>query len=153
MQTAEIRVLDPRLFDYATPTDRATPGASAYDLRACLEAPLTLNPGEPAVLVPTGVAFNLSNTTVAGLLMPRSGLSHKRGLRLSNGVGLIDTDYQGQIFASCYAQGPEPVVIEPMERFCQILFTPVAPLAIELVDQFEANTVRGAQGFGHSGES
>jgi deoxyuridine 5'-triphosphate nucleotidohydrolase (EC 3.6.1.23) len=121
------------------------------DLRACLDAPLTLAPGR-AELVPTGLAIHIEDPTLAAVILPRSGLGHKHGVVLGNLVGLIDSDYQGQLMVSCWNRGGEPFLMQPGERIAQLVIVPVVQVALEVVDSFEASA-RGAGGFGHSGRS
>jgi dUTP pyrophosphatase len=121
------------------------------DLRACLDAPLTLAPGR-AELVPTGLAIHIEDPTLAAVILPRSGLGHKHGVVLGNLVGLIDSDYQGQLMVSCWNRGAEPFVMQPGERIAQLVIVPVVQVALEVVASFEASA-RGAGGFGHSGRN
>ncbi|EQD51497.1 deoxyuridine 5'-triphosphate nucleotidohydrolase Dut, partial [mine drainage metagenome] len=127
----------------------ATAGSAGMDLRACLDAPLTLAPGR-AELVPTGLAIHIEDPTLAAVILPRSGLGHKHGVVLGNLVGLIDSDYQGQLMVSCWNRGGEPFVMQPGERIAQLVIVPVVQVALEVVASFEASA-RGAGGFGHSG--
>jgi dUTP pyrophosphatase len=143
----DVRILDARLRD-ALP-QYATQGAAGLDLRACLDAPVTLNPGD-AQLVPTGIAIHLVNPGFAALVLPRSGLGHKHGIVLGNLVGLIDSDYQGQIMVSCWNRGSQEFTVEPGSRLAQMVFVPVVQVNFEVVDDFAASE-RGAGGFGHTG--
>ena len=127
----------------------ATPGSAGLDLRACLDAPLTLQPNAWQ-LVPTGIAVYLKDPGYAALILPRSGLGHKHGIVLGNLVGLIDSDYQGQIFVSTWNRGKQPFKIEPMERIAQLVIVPVLQATFNVVDQFDASA-RGAGGFGSTG--
>ncbi|EQD78472.1 deoxyuridine 5'-triphosphate nucleotidohydrolase Dut, partial [mine drainage metagenome] len=129
----------------------ATAGSAGMDLRACLDGPLTLAPGR-AELVPTGLAIHIEDPTLAAVILPRSGLGHKHGVVLGNLVGLIDSDYQGQLMVSCWNRGGESFVMRPGERIAQLVIVPVVQVALEVVDSFEAST-RGAGGFGHSGRN
>jgi dUTP pyrophosphatase len=147
MITLDVRVLDARLHD--TPPAYATPGAAGLDLRACLEAPLTLAPGE-AQLVPTGLAIHIGDPGHAALILPRSGLGHRHGIVLGNLVGLIDSDYQGQVLVSVWNRGGEPFTIEPGDRIAQMVFVPVVQAEFAVVEEFE-ESARGAGGFGSSG--
>jgi dUTP pyrophosphatase len=144
----DVRILDSRLRD-ALP-EYATHGAAGLDLRACLDAPLTLNPGE-AQLVPTGIAIHLANPGFAALVLPRSGLGHKHGIVLGNLVGLIDSDYQGQIMVSCWNRGREAFVVQPLERIAQLVIVPVVQARWNVVESFAASG-RGAAGFGSTGK-
>ena len=128
----------------------ATAGAAGLDLRACLEAPLTLVPGD-SQLVPSGIAIHLGDPGYAAIILPRSGLGAKRGIVLGNLVGLIDSDYQGQIFISAWNRGNAAFTIQPMDRIAQLVVVPVAQVEFEVVEQFAASA-RGAGGFGSSGK-
>jgi dUTP pyrophosphatase len=144
-----VRVLDPRIGrDYPLPA-YATEGSAGLDLRACIDAPLTLEPGQ-AELLPTGIAIHLENSGLAAMLLPRSGLGHKHGIVLGNLVGLIDSDYQGQVMVSCWNRGDRPYTVTPGERIAQMVVVPVVQVALEIVDAF-ADSARGAGGFGSSG--
>jgi len=145
----QVRVLDPRVGrDFPLP-HYATPGSAGLDLRACLDAPLTLEPGR-AELVPTGIAIHLDDPGLAAVLLPRSGLGHKHGVVLGNLVGLIDSDYQGQLMVSCWNRGATPYTIAPGERIAQMVIVPVVQVDFEIVEQF-TESHRGAGGFGSSG--
>ena len=145
----KVRILDPRLgAEFALPA-YATGGSAGLDLRACLDAPLELAPGR-AELIPTGMAIHLEDPGLAALILPRSGLGHKHGIVLGNLVGLIDSDYQGQLMVSCWNRGREPFTLRPGERIAQLVVVPVVQMALEVVDSFE-DSARGAGGFGHSG--
>ena len=144
----DIRILDPRLHD-SLPA-YATAGAAGLDLRACLDAPVTLAPGD-AQLLPTGIAIHLANPGFAALVLPRSGLGHKHGVVLGNLVGLIDSDYQGQIMVSCWNRGRETFTVQPLERIAQLVIVPVVQARWNIVDDFAAST-RGAAGFGSTGK-
>ena len=144
----DVRILDSRLRD-ALP-QYATQGAAGLDLRACLDAPLTLNAGD-AQLVPTGIAIHLANPGFAALVLPRSGLGHKHGIVLGNLVGLIDSDYQGQIMVSCWNRGREAFVVQPLERIAQLVIVPVVQARWNVVESFAASE-RGAGGFGSTGK-
>ncbi|HSD54786.1 MAG TPA: dUTP diphosphatase [Burkholderiales bacterium] len=146
-----MRVLDPRLGrDYPLP-QYATEGSAGLDLRACIDAALTLAPGE-AELIPTGLAIHLEDPTLAAVLLPRSGLGHKHGIVLGNLVGLIDSDYQGQVMVSCWNRGAQSYTVAPGERIAQMVIVPVVQVALEVVADF-TGTARGAGGFGSSGTS
>jgi len=147
MKSIDVCILDPRLREQMPAY--ATPGAAGLDLRACLDAPLTLRPGETH-LVPTGIAIHLADPGLAAMILPRSGLGHKHGIVLGNLVGLIDSDYQGQIFVSTWNRGREPFVLNPMERLAQLVVVPVVQVAFNVVEAFSASE-RGAGGFGSTG--
>lgn len=144
-----VRVLDPRIGDTIALPGYATEGAAGLDLRAALDGSLTLDPGA-AELIPTGLALHLERADRAAMILPRSGLGHKHGIVLGNGVGLIDSDYQGPLYVSCWNRGSEPFTIEVGERIAQLVIVPVVQAAFEVVDAF-AETERGAGGFGSSG--
>ena len=143
----DVKILDPRMADQL-PT-YATPGSAGLDLRACLEAPLTLEPNAWQ-LVPTGIAIYLKDPGYAAMILPRSGLGHKHGIVLGNLVGLIDSDYQGQLMVSAWNRSPTAFTIEPMERIAQLVIVPVAQATFRVVDSFEASA-RGTSGYGSTG--
>ena len=143
----DVKILDPRMVDQL-PT-YATPGSAGLDLRACLDGPLTLAPNAWH-LVPTGIAIWLKDPGYAALILPRSGLGHKHGIVLGNLVGLIDSDYQGQLMVSAWNRSDTPFVLQPMERLAQLVIVPVVQVALEIVEAF-ADSARGAGGFGSSG--
>lgn len=149
MQSVQLKILDPRLGEEFPLPDYATDGSAGLDLRALLEAPLTLAPGE-AELVPSGLAIHIGDPALAAVLLPRSGQGHKRGLVLGNLVGLIDSDYQGQVFVSCWNRGGDSITIDVGERIAQMVFVPVVRADFELVDDFQDSS-RGDGGFGHTG--
>jgi dUTP pyrophosphatase len=120
------------------------------DMRACIDAPITVAPGE-TVLVPTGLAIHVADPSLAAVLLPRSGLGHKHGLVLGNLTGLIDSDYQGQVFISCWNRGSKSYEVQPAERIAQMVFVPVEQVELKVVEEFDASE-RGAGGFGHSGQ-
>jgi len=148
MTTLDIKILDPRLGEQLPAY--ATPGSAGLDLRACIEAPLTLHPGE-TMLVPSGLAIHLGDPGFAAIVIPRSGLGHKHGIVLGNLVGLIDSDYQGQVFVSCWNRGKEPFALNPMERIAQLVVVPVMQVKLNVVESFE-ESARGAGGFGSTGK-
>jgi len=148
MKKIEVKILDPRLREQLP--EYATPGSAGLDLRACLDAPLTLEPGETE-LVPSGLAIHLDDPGLAAIVLPRSGLGHKHGIVLGNLVGLIDSDYQGQIFVSTWNRGKTAFTIQPMDRLAQLVIVPVVQVAFDVVDDFEASS-RGAGGFGSTGK-
>ncbi len=148
-QTLQVKILDPRIGrDYPLP-QYATPGSAGVDLRACIDAALELHPGDTQ-LIPSGIAIHLADPGFAAIVLPRSGLGHKHGIVLGNLVGLIDSDYQGQIFVSCWNRGRTKFTIQPGERVAQLVVVPVAQVAFEVVTDFVASE-RGAGGFGSSG--
>jgi dUTP pyrophosphatase len=147
MHRIDVRVLDARLHE--TPPHYATPGSAGLDLRACIEAPVKLHPGE-TVLVPTGIAIHLADPGLAALILPRSGLGHKYGIVLGNLVGLIDSDYQGEISVSAWNRGHEVFTLNPLDRLAQLVVVPVLQVAFNIVEEF-AESQRGAGGFGSTG--
>ena len=149
MRKIQLKVLDPRLGTEFPLPDYATDGAAGMDLRACLDGDLVLAPGQTE-LIPTGIAIHLEDPGLAAVLLPRSGLGHKHGIVLGNLVGLIDSDYQGQIFVSCWNRGDSAFTVRPGERIAQMVLVPVVRASFELVEEFEASE-RGAGGFGHTG--
>jgi dUTP pyrophosphatase len=149
MRKLQVRILDPRVGRNIALPERATGGSAGLDLRACLDAPLLLEPGQ-SHLVPTGIAIHLGDPGLAAVLLPRSGLGHKHGIVLGNLVGLIDSDYQGQVMVSVWNRGDHPFTIQPGDRIAQMIVVPVVQVEFEVVAEFEA-TQRGAGGFGSSG--
>jgi dUTP pyrophosphatase len=148
-QTIQLKILDPRVNkEFALP-EYATAGSAGVDLRACLDEPLTLVPGATE-LIPSGIAVYISDPALAAVILPRSGLGHKHGIVLGNLVGLIDSDYQGQVFVSCWNRGQAAFVIEPGARLAQMVFVPVVQANFEIVEEFVISD-RGAGGFGHTG--
>ena len=143
----DIKILDARLHD--SPPAYSTAGSAGLDLRACLEVPLRLAPGASA-LVPSGIAIHLADPGYCALVLPRSGLGHRHGIVLGNLVGLIDSDYQGQLMVSLWNRGSEPFVVQPMDRIAQLIVVPVVQVALNVVDSFGASE-RGAAGFGSTG--
>ncbi len=148
MDTLDLKILDPRVKDLLPAY--ATPGSAGLDLRAAIDAPLTLQPGDTA-LIPTGLAIHIGDPHYAGLILPRSGLGHKHGIVLGNLVGLIDSDYQGQLFVSCWNRGREAFTLNPMERIAQLVIVPVARVGFRVVEDFDP-TSRAANGFGSTGK-
>jgi dUTP pyrophosphatase len=144
----ELKILDDRLKE-SMPA-YATTGSAGLDLRACLEAAITIQPGE-TTLIPTGMAIHLANPAYAAMILPRSGLGRKHGIVLGNLVGLIDSDYQGQLFVSCWNRSKEPFVMNPMERMAQLVIVPVIQASFTVVDEFDASE-RGEGGFGSTGK-
>ncbi|EYC51792.1 deoxyuridine 5'-triphosphate nucleotidohydrolase [Hylemonella gracilis str. Niagara R] len=145
----DVKIIDARLRDQLPAY--ATPGSAGLDLRACLDAPLTLAPNAWQ-LVPTGMAIHLADPGYAALILPRSGLGHKHGIVLGNLVGLIDSDYQGQLMVSAWNRSATAFTIEPMERIAQLVIVPVVQARFNLVDEFAAETERGAGGYGSTGK-
>lgn len=149
MRSIDLKILDPRVGDSIPLPHYATDGSAGLDLRAVLDAPLTVQPGETH-LVPTGLAIHVADPGLAAVLLPRSGLGHKHGLVLGNLTGLIDSDYQGQVFVSVWNRGSRTYEIQPGERIAQMVFVPVEQVRFNVVDDFDESQ-RGAGGFGHSG--
>lgn len=148
MHKIDVKILDPRLKD--TPPHYATPGAAGLDLRACIETAIKLHPGE-TMLIPSGLAIHLADPGLAAMILPRSGLGHKHGIVLGNLVGLIDSDYQGEIFVSTWNRGHETFTINPMDRLAQLVVVPVLQVGFNVVDDFDASH-RGEGGFGSTGK-
>ena len=148
MKKLDVKILDVRMRDQLP--HYATGGSAGLDLRACLDQPLTLEPGQTE-LIPTGIAIHLADPGLAAVILPRSGLGHKHGIVLGNLVGLIDSDYQGQIFVSTWNRGNAAFVINPMERLAQLVVVPVVQVELNVVDDFESSP-RGAGGFGSTGK-
>jgi dUTP pyrophosphatase len=145
----KVRILDPRIGTEFPLPAYATPGSAGLDLRACLDAPLELSPGR-AELLPTGLAIWVADPEFAAVILPRSGLGHKHGIVLGNLVGLIDSDYQGQLMVSCWNRGSSAYTVQPGERIAQLVVVPVVQVELEVVEDFAA-TARGSGGFGSSG--
>ncbi len=148
MTTIDVKVLDPRMADQLPAY--ATPGSAGLDLRACVDAPLVLQPGD-AALIPTGLSIHIGDPGLAAMLLPRSGLGHKHGIVLGNLVGLIDSDYQGPLMVSCWNRGREAYTVQPLERIAQMVIVPVVQAAFRRVDDFAASA-RGEGGFGSTGK-
>jgi dUTP pyrophosphatase len=149
MHRLQLKILDKRLGEQFPLPDYATEGSAGMDLRAMLEAPIDLAPGDTQLL-PTGIAIHIGDPSLAAVILPRSGLGHKHGIVLGNLVGLIDSDYQGQLFVSCWNRGVQPFRVEVGERVAQLVLVPVVRAVFEQVDEFDESE-RGAGGFGHSG--
>ena len=147
--TVDLKVLDARMAEQLPAY--ATPGSAGLDLRACLDAPVTLEPGQ-TTLIPTGLAIHIADPGLAAIILPRSGLGHKHGIVLGNLVGLIDSDYQGQLMVSCWNRGQTTFVIKPMERIAQLVLVPVVQAAFRVVDDFDASA-RCENGFGSTGKA
>lgn len=149
MRRIALKILDPRMNDYLP--CYATRGSAGLDLRACIDAPQTLQPGATE-LIPTGLSIHIADPAYAAMILPRSGLGHKHGIVLGNLVGLIDSDYQGPLMVSAWNRGSEPFVLEPMERLAQLVVVPVQQVEFDIVDEFEDSS-RGAGGFGSTGRN
>lgn len=149
MHQIDIKLLDPRLKDQ--PPQYATPGSAGLDLRACIDSPMKIAPGQ-TVLVPTGIAVHLADPGLAAMILPRSGLGHKHGIVLGNLVGLIDSDYQGEIFVSTWNRGHDTFTLNPMDRLAQLVIVPVLQVGFNVVDAFPQSE-RGAGGFGSTGKA
>jgi dUTP pyrophosphatase len=149
MQKIQLKILDSRLGNEFPLPHYATDGAAGMDMRACLDAPLVIAPGE-TLLIPTGLAIHIQEPGLAAMLLPRSGLGHKHGIVLGNLVGLIDSDYQGQVFVSCWNRGGDTFTMQPGERIAQMVIVPVVHADFEVVEEFAASA-RGSGGFGHTG--
>ena len=149
MTIIDLKVLDPRLAEQLPAY--ATPGSAGLDLRACIDAPLPLEPGQ-STLIPTGLAIHIGDAGLAAMILPRSGLGHKHGIVLGNLVGLIDSDYQGPLMVSCWNRGQAPFTIQPLERIAQLVIVPVVQASFRRVDEFDASA-RGEGGFGSTGKA
>jgi len=149
LKPVQIKVLDQRLGAEFPLPDYATAGSAGMDLRACLDEPLTIAPGKTE-LIPTGFAMHMQDSGMAAVILPRSGLGHKHGIVLGNLVGLIDSDYQGQVFVSCWNRSETGFVVDPGVRIAQMVFLPVVQAQWERVDEFD-DSDRGGGGFGHTG--
>ena len=148
MKTIDIKILDPRMQDQLP--HYATPGSAGLDLRACIDAPITIEAGQ-TVLIPTGLAIHLADPGYAAMILPRSGMGHKNGIVLGNLVGLIDSDYQGQLMVSTWNRGQHAFTLQPMERLAQLVVVPVLQVGFNIVNEFDT-TQRGANGFGSTGK-
>ena len=149
MRAIELKILDSRIGDVIPLPHYATEGSAGLDMRACIDEPLTVSPGE-TTMVPTGLAIHIADASVAAVLLPRSGLGHKHGLVLGNLTGLIDSDYQGQVFISCWNRASAAYEVQPGERIAQMVFVPVEQVKFEVVTEF-GESERGEGGFGHTG--
>ena len=149
MRSIDLKILDPRVGDTIDLPHYATDGSAGLDMRAVIDEALTVEPGD-TVLVPTGLAIHVADPALAAVLLPRSGLGHKHGLVLGNLTGLIDSDYQGQVFISCWNRGSKSYEIQPGERIAQMVFVPIEQVRFNVVEDFD-DSKRGAGGFGHSG--
>ena len=151
MRSIELKILDSRIGDSIPLPHYATNGSAGLDMRACIDAALTVEPGE-TTLVPTGLAIHIGDADLAAVLLPRSGLGHKHGLVLGNLTGLIDSDYQGQVYISCWNRSDKAYEVQPGERVAQMVFVPVEQVQFEVVEEFDDSS-RGEGGFGHSGRA
>ena len=151
LRSIELKILDPKIGKSIPLPQIATEGSAGMDMRACIDSELIVSPGD-TVLVPTGIAMHIADNNLAAVLLPRSGLGHKHGLVLGNLTGLIDSDYQGQIFISCWNRGEKAYKINPGDRIAQMVFIPIEQVKFEVVDDFKESD-RGEGGFGHSGKS
>ena len=150
MQKIQLQILDPRIGEDIPLPTYATGGSAGMDMRACLDEPLTIHPGDTH-LIPTGIAIHINDPNLAAVLLPRSGLGHKHGIVLGNLTGLIASDYQGQVFVSCWNRGNDTFTVNPGERIAQMVFVPVVQAEFEIVDSFDSSD-RGEGGFGHTGK-
>ncbi|MGZ3184798.1 MAG: dUTP diphosphatase [Telluria sp.] len=148
MKTVDLKILDPRMKDFLP--SYATSGSAGLDLRACIDQPIVLEPGA-TVLIPTGLAIHIGDPGYAAMILPRSGMGHKNGIVLGNLVGLIDSDYQGQLMVSTWNRGQKAFTLEPMERLAQLVIVPVLQVGFKVVDDFDVSE-RGAGGFGSTGK-
>ena len=151
MTTIDYKILDSRIGDTIPLPHYATNGSAGMDLRACIDAPLTIRAGK-TILIPTGLAIHIKDPSIAATILPRSGLGHKHGIVLGNLVGLIDSDYQGQLFISCWNRSETDFTIEIADRIAQLVFVPVLQVTLNCVDSFDSSD-RGEGGFGHSGKN
>jgi dUTP pyrophosphatase len=151
LRSIELKILDSRIGESIPLPHYATAGSAGLDMRACIDAPLTVEPGD-TVLVPSGIAIHIGDPGLAACLLPRSGLGHKHGLVLGNLTGLIDSDYQGQVFISIWNRGSKAYEIQPGERIAQMVFVPVEQVEFQVVEEFD-DSHRGEGGFGHSGQT
>jgi dUTP pyrophosphatase len=149
MKQIELKILDKRLGNSIPLPEYATTGSAGLDLRACIDQAMVIQPGQTE-LIPTGLAIHISDPSIASVLLPRSGLGHKHGIVLGNLVGLIDSDYQGQVFVSCWNRSSNDFTINVGERIAQMVFLPIIQASFNIVDEFD-NSDRGAGGFGHTG--
>ena len=151
MKTSDVKILDPRMKDMLPAY--ATQGSAGLDLRACIVEPITIEPGA-TVLIPTGIAIHVANPGYCAMILPRSGMGHKNGIVLGNLVGLIDSDYQGQLMVSTWNRGQQAFTLNPMERLAQLIIVPVLQVGFNVVDEFDSDkeSERGAGGFGSTGK-
>lgn len=149
MQKIACKILDKRLGNEFPMPEHATSGSAGMDLRACISGPITIA-ANSCELIPTGLALDIGDAGLAAILLPRSGLGHKHGIVLGNLIGLIDSDYQGQVFVSCWNRGTDDFTVNPGDRIAQMVFAPIVQVELEVVDEFSASE-RAAGGFGHTG--
>ena len=149
MTTIDVKVLDPRMADQLP--DYATPGSAGLDLRACVDGPLVIEPGQTQ-LIPTGLSIHIGDPGLAAMILPRSGLGHKHGIVLGNLVGLIDSDYQGPLMVSCWNRGDAAFTVQPLDRIAQLVIVPVVQARFRVVDNFD-DSARGTGGFGSTGRA
>ncbi len=149
MRSIDLKILDPRVGDSVPMPHYATDGSAGLDMRAVIDQPVSVQPGE-TILIPTGLAIHIGDPGLAAVLLPRSGLGHRHGIVLGNLTGLIDSDYQGQVYISCWNRGSKAYEVEPGERIAQLVFVPVEQVRFNVVERFE-DSDRGEGGFGHSG--
>ena len=147
----QLKILDSRLGEAFALPDYATPGSAGVDLRACVDDSVNLEPGQTE-LIPSGMAIHIADSSLAAIILPRSGLGHKHGIVLGNLVGLIDSDYQGQVFVSCWNRGHAAFTINPGDRLAQMVFVPIVQANFEIVQEFDRSD-RGVGGFGHTGQT
>jgi len=150
-KTIDLKIIDPRIGSNFQIPEYQTAGSAGIDLQACIDETVLIKPGETQ-LIPSGIAVHIKDPNLAAVLLPRSGLGHKQGLVLGNLVGLIDSDYQGEVFISCWNRGNKEIDIEPGMRLAQMVFVPVEQVSFNIVDEFEESG-RGAGGFGHTGKT
>ncbi len=149
MRSIELKIMDSRVGDSIPLPHYATDGSAGLDMRACIDEPIVVEPGSTE-LIPTGLAIHIGDASLAAVLLPRSGLGHKHGLVLGNLTGLIDSDYQGQVYISCWNRSAKAYAVQPAERIAQMVFVPVEQVQFNVVEEFDGSD-RGAGGFGHSG--
>jgi dUTP pyrophosphatase len=152
LKKIKVRILDPRIGNEFPLPEYATEGSAGLDLRACIDEPLLLNPGDTA-LIKTGIAIHLADKHMAAIILPRSGLGHKHGIILGNSAGLIDSDYQGPLMVSCWNRSKVYYTIQPGERIAQLIIVPILHAEFEIMDEFADISSRGEGGFGHSGQT
>lgn len=152
LKPIEVKILDPRIGQEYPLPNYASIGSAGLDLRACIDEPQVLQPGD-AALIKTGIAIHIADRTIAGMILPRSGLGHKHGIVLGNLVGLIDSDYQGPLMVSCWNRGQTAYTIQPWDRIAQLVFVPLVHADFQIVNEFNTESVRGEGGFGSSGKN
>lgn len=152
LKPIEVKILDPRIGQEYPLPNYASIGSAGLDLRACIDEPQVIQPGD-AALIKTGIAIHIADRTIAGMILPRSGLGHKHGIVLGNLVGLIDSDYQGPLMVSCWNRGQTAYTIQPWDRIAQLVFVPLVHADFQIVNEFNTESVRGEGGFGSSGKN